>query len=221
MLHRSPRTVALWAAAVLVAIVTAVMVITTLSSLRHQDETFGRLHPVVVARRDLPLGTRIDAADLTNRRVRGDDLAPDALREPREAIDRIVRTPLLRDSAVTRRHLTAGRRGSLGEVLPPDRRAYRLVIEHGLTPHVGDLVDVLATFDPQTLGDDGDPTVVIAPAVPVLAAEAPPDAGDTVAVTVVVTPRQASRLAFSAAAGTLSLALAPPEAAESHGRGVR
>jgi Flp pilus assembly protein CpaB len=47
----------------------------------------------------------------------------------------------------------------------------------------------------------------------VLHAELLANAADTVAVTVLVTPREASRLAFSAASGTLSLALAPPEAA--------
>jgi hypothetical protein len=49
--------------------------------------------------------------------------------------------------------------------------------------------------------------------VPVLRAEQPPDAGDAVAITVIVTPGQARRLAFSMSAGTLAVALAPPEAA--------
>ena len=101
--------------------------------------------------------------------------------------------------------------------MPAGRRAVRLVVEHGLRPDVGDLVDVLATFDPQTLGDDGDPTIVVAPAVTVLAVDAAGDAGDSVAVTVLVSPRQSTRLAFAAAAGTISLALAPPEAATGAG----
>ena len=131
-------------------------------------------------------------------------------------IGRVVRVPLLRDATITARHLTASRRGSLGDAIPAGRRAVRLVVEHGVRPQPGDLVDVLATFDPQTLGDGEDPTILIAPAVPVVTAETT-DAADTVAVTVVVTPRQAGRLAFSAAAGTISLALAPPEAAAGNG----
>ena len=59
--------------------------------------------------------------------------------------------------------------------------------------------------------------MVIAPAVPVLAVDAATASGDTVGVTVLVTPRQASRLAFSASTGTLSLALAPPEAVDGRG----
>jgi hypothetical protein len=37
-------------------------------------------------------------------------------------------------------------------------------------------------------------------------------ASDTVGVTVLVTPTQAKRLAFASAAGTLAIAVAPPEA---------
>ena len=69
MLRRSPRAVALWAAAVVVAIVTTLLVVSTLSSLRRQDQTYGRLHAVLVARRDLPVGTRLRAADVTVRRL--------------------------------------------------------------------------------------------------------------------------------------------------------
>ncbi len=216
MLRRSPRAVALWAAAVVVAIVTTLLVASTLSSLRRQDQTYGRLHAVLVAHRDLPVGTRLRAADVTVRRLRGDDPAPDAATAPADVIGRVVRVPLLRDATITARHLTASRRGSLGDAIPAGRRAVRLVVEHGVRPQPGDLVDVLATFDPQTLGDGEDPTILIAPAVPVVTAETT-DAADTVAVTVVVTPRQAGRLAFSAAAGTISLALAPPEAAAGNG----
>ena len=39
----------------------------------------------------------------------------------------------------------------------------------------------------------------------------------SVAVTVLVSPEQSTRLAFAAAAGTISLALAPPEAATAAG----
>jgi Flp pilus assembly protein CpaB len=124
-----------------------------------------------------------------------------------------VRVPLLRGATVTARHLVATRRDGLGGVIPAGTRAVRVVVEHGLRPAVGDLVDVLATFDPETLGDGQDPTVVVAPAVTVLAVDTGGEAGDTVAVTVLVSPRQATRLAFSAAAGTIGLALAPPEAA--------
>ncbi|MGZ4676044.1 MAG: Flp pilus assembly protein CpaB [Acidimicrobiia bacterium] len=213
MFRRSPRATALWAGAALVAVLTAVLVVDTLGSLRHQDQAFGRLHPVVVARHDLPVGTRLRAADLGTRRIRGEAPEPDALTARRDALGRVVRVPLLRGTTLTTRHLADAHRAGLGAVVPAGLRAIRLVVEHGLRPQVGDLVDVLATFDPQTLGDDQDPTILVAPAVPVLGVDTAATGGDTVAVTVLVTPRQAARLAFSTASGTLALALAPPEAA--------
>ena len=217
MFRRSPRTALLWLAALIVAIVTATTVISSVASLRHQDEAFGQIRSLVVARRDLPIGTRIAAADLTTRRLRGEPPEHDTIAGTADAVGRIVRSPLLRGDLLTARHLTASRRGALSDVVPNGQRAVRLVIEHGLRPSIGDVVDVLATFDPATLGDGGDPTVLVAPAVPVLTVDTAPASGDTVGITVLVTPQQASRLAFSAATGTLSIALAPPEAAEGAG----
>jgi Flp pilus assembly protein CpaB len=216
MLRRSPRTALAWAAAAVVALVTATTVLGILTSLRHQDEAFGTLHPIAVARRDLAVGRRVTAGDLTHRSIRGEAPERDALTEA-QAIGRVVRVPVLRGATLTARHLVAGARDGLGGVVPAGRRAMRLVVEHGLRPETGDVVDVLATFDPATLGDSGDPTVVIAPGVPVVGVDTAGDAGDTVAVTVLVTPHQSTRLAFATAAGTVSLALAPPEAATGRG----
>ncbi len=213
MFRRSPRTALFAAAAALVAIVTAALVVSSLASLRRQDETFGRLHPLVVAARDLPVGTTVTRRDLALRRVRGDSPAPDTFARPGRALGRVVRVPVLGGAPVTTRHLAAADRPGLGGVVPAGRRAVRLVVEHGLRPTLGDLVDVLATFDPATLADGGEPTVVVAPAVPVVGVDEPDGSGDTVAVTVLVTPAQARRVAFSTSAGTVAIALAPPEAA--------
>ena len=221
MFRRSPRAALLWAASAIVAIVTAATVVSMVSSLRHQDETFGRLHTVVVARHDLPVGSRLVGSDLTLRKLRGEAPETDTLRATATAVGRVVRVPMLRGATVTTRHLSASRRSGLGDVVPNGQRAVRLVIEHGLRPTAGDLVDVYATFDPQTLGDNLDPTVLVAPAVMVIAVDSTGGdtsvTGDTVGLTVLVSPHQASRLAFSTASGTLSLALAPPEAASGHG----
>lgn len=221
MFRRSPRAALLWAASAIVAIVTAATVVSMVSSLRHQDETFGRLHTVVVARHDLPVGSRLTGSDLALSKLRGEAPATDTIRVTASAVGRIVRVPMLRGALVTARHLSATRRSGLGDVVPNGQRAVRLVIEHGLRPTAGDLVDVYATFDPQTLGDNLDPTVLVAPAVMVIAVDPTGTdtgaTGDTVGITVLVSPHQASRLAFSTASGTLSLALAPPEAATSRG----
>ncbi len=217
MFRRSPRAGLLWAAAVLVATLTAVTVARSVTSLRHQDSAYGSLHAVVVARRDLPVGVRVTAADLTTRRVRGEAPAADTLTRADRAIGRTVRAPLLRDDAVTGRHLASGSRGAWSDIVPVGHRAVRVVTEHGVRPTVGDVVDVLATFDPATLADGGDPTVVVAPAAPVLAVDAVVGGSDTVGITLLVTSREASRIAFSTASGTVSIAVAPPEAADGRG----
>jgi Flp pilus assembly protein CpaB len=213
MFRRSPRAGAFAGAALLVAIVTAALVVSSLSSLRHQDEIYGRLRPVVVATRDLRVGTTVARRDVTVRRLRGDAPVPDGVRSLAGARGRVVRVPVLRGTPVTTRHLAAPDRRGLAGVVPAGRRAVRLVVEHGLRPTAGDLVDVLATFDPATLGDGGDPTIVVAPAVPVVRVEQPTGSSDTVAVTVLASTAEARRLAFSAANATLALDLAPPEAA--------
>ena len=213
MFRRSPRTALFAVAAAVVAIATAALVFSSLSSLRRQDETYGRLHPLVVAARDLPVGSAVTRRDVAVRRQRGDAPAPDVVTRPSLAIGRVVRVPVLSGTPVTARHLAPADRPGLAGVVPAGRRAVRLVVEHGLRPAVGDLVDVLATFDPATLGDGGDPTILVAAAVPVVRVEEPAGSSDTVAVTVLTTPAQARRLAFSAASATVSLDLAPPEAA--------
>ncbi len=94
----------------------------------------------------------------------------------------------------------------------------RVVIEGGVRPHAGDPVDIYATFDPQTVGDDAEPTLTVAGAVPVIAVDTDDGTnvdghGAAIGVTVLVSPDEAKRLAFATAAGTLALAIAPPESA--------
>ena len=128
MLRRSPRAVLLWAAAAIVAVATAAYVADILVSLRHQDQAFGPVHTVVVATRDLPLGRRLHARDLTDRRVRGEAQEPRRARRadgPRSA--GWSRCPLLRGAVVTDRHLAAHRRNGRDGTVPAGRRAMRVV----------------------------------------------------------------------------------------------
>jgi Flp pilus assembly protein CpaB len=90
----------------------------------------------------------------------------------------------------------------------------RVAIDGAVQPRPGDPVDLYATFDPQTIGADVEPTLTVARGVPVVGVDRTDAAGEqgaTVGVTVLVTPDEARRLAFATAAGTLALAIAPPE----------
>ena len=220
MLRRSPRAVLLWVAAVLVAVATAAYVANVLVSLRHQDQAFGRVHTVLVASHDLPLGHRVRAGDLATRRVRGETPEPGALTRSGPALGRVVAVPLLRGAVVTRRNLARHRRDGRDDTVPAGLRSMRVVIEGGVRPRPGDPVDIYATFDPQTVGGDAEPTLTVAHAVPVLAVDhddgsATDGRGASIGVTVLVSPDQARRLAFATAAGTLALAIAPPESSRS------
>lgn len=211
MFRRSPRAALLWVAAGAVALATSVHVAGLLSSLERQDREFGRVRTVVVAARDLPLGTRVDVRDLALRRIRGHAVEPRALADRGAATGTVVRVPLLRGAVVTARHVADGDRGARSATVPAGMRAMRVGTAGSTRPEPGDVVDVYATFDPQVLGDDGDPTITIATAAPVVAV-------GSSGVTVLVTPEQAKRIAFAGAVGSLSLAIAPPEEArEPHG----
>ena len=218
MLRRSPRAVLLWIAAVIVALVTAGYVANILVSLRHQDEAFGRVHTVVVASRDLPLGRRVRAGDLADRHVRGEAEAPEAVTRRSDALGHVVAVPLLRGAVVTHRNLAAHRRDGRDATVPAGLRSMRVVIEGGVRPRPGDPVDIYATFDPQTVGADAEPTLTVAHAVPVTAVDTDDGTnadghGASIGVTVLVSQDEAKRLAFATAAGTLAIAIAPPESA--------
>lgn len=221
MRRYSPRAALLWAVAVVVAVATAISVAGTLASLHRRERALGREAAVLVAAHDLVRGAVVRASDITVRRWRGRPPEPAALGAPEDAVGRVVDVTLLRGSVVTRRHLTASRRDGRDGTVPRDRRAMRLVTEGGVHPSPGDAVDVLATFDPTIVGPDAEPTLVVARAVPVVSvddgrgAPAARSGGglraDTVGVTLLVDTADAPKLAFAAAAGTVDLAVVPPE----------
>lgn len=230
MFRRSPRSVVLWAVAAATAVATAVSVAGSLSSLRRQERAFGRLRTVVVATHDLARGTTVGTSDLTVRHVRGQAPADRAFDDASAAEGRVVTVPVLRGSPVTDRHLAPRDRRGAGAVVPPGHRALRFVTEDGVEPRPGDTVDVYAAFDPAgsvVAADAADATgaawagptgagpgasaVTVASGVTVLSAE--PVDGERTGITVLVREEDARHLAYAAVAGTLAVALAPPEAA--------
>jgi Flp pilus assembly protein CpaB len=215
MMRRSPRVVALWLAALALGLTAALMIADTMVSLHRQEQRYGAVHHVVVARRDLAVGVTVGPHDVDTRSIRGDTEADNAVSSPSDAVGKVVVSPVLRGGEVTTRHLAAKRRSG-GDVVPDGLRSMRIVIEGGTRPTAGDHVDVFATFDPQVLGDGAEPTVTLAEAAEVVRVDdvASSDAhGNSTGVTLFVTPETAKRLAFAQSAGELALAIAPPESA--------
>ena len=213
MLRRSPRTTIAWVAAAIVAVVTAITVVSLLASLQHQDEAYGALHPLAVARRDLPVGTRVRA-----RRRRG---TPDPRRRARDRCAHHASassggscgsrccagrpSPPATSPLAARRSRRGRARGSARGA--PRRRARAPT--RGRRP--GRRARDVRSRDARRRRRPDDRRRARGHGARRRRGRG--RRGDTVAVTVLVTPAQSTRLAFAAAAGTISLALAPPEAA--------
>ena len=217
MLRRSPRAALLWCVALVLAFVTATWVGGTLASLRRQDVRYGHVVGFAVARRDLPVGTRVRSRDLSTVHARGGARPRGALAADRAA-GRVLVVTVLRGQAVTVRHLRGNGRGARDGVVAPGWRAMRVSVADAPRLRAGDHVDVYVTFDPGQVPETGDPTLVVADAVPVVSVEpGDPSSGSggdrSTGVTLLVDVDEAPRLAYASANGVLALALVPPEEA--------
>jgi pilus assembly protein CpaB len=213
-MRRSPRVLLAWAAAVIVMLVTARVVTGDLGALHRRAHDLGPEITVVLAARDLPLGTSVAAADLRVVARPARTVEADAVHDPAAAVGRIVAIAVLRDDVVGARHLVTGVNG----IVPVGRRAVHVVVKDGFQPPVGSVVDVLATFDPSvaTASATSDRAAVVASGAQVFtlagssAAGASDSSGSTGAgVTLLVTEAEAARVAYAASLGEVSLALAP------------
>lgn len=225
MHRRSPRALLLWSAAIVVALVTAAVVATDLATLRRRASTLGPERSVAIAVRDLPVGTTVDSSDLDARRVHESQLPPDAL-TLRDVEGRVVIATVLADGFVRAGNVAPAERTGLDQVVPAGMRVVRVAAERAPALDAGDAVDVLATFDPAISAElpaGWDPTVTVARGALVIEGADVADAVDPavssagVGVTVIVTEEEARGLAFAAANGVVTIALAPPEEARPFG----
>lgn len=208
MLHRNPRVLALRLLAAVLALVTVRLIATDLGTLHRRASSLGPLRDVVEARHDLPLGTVVQRDDVRTVRRHVRESPALALERVDDAIGRTVIVPIVATAAVMPAHLAErGRAGSLA-LISPDHRGVRIVPADGLRPPVGAVVDVIASLDPTTGGAVR--ASVVAFGAVVLAVDGGDD-GTEAGVVVEVTTDEATRIAFAAANGQLTLALLPPE----------
>jgi Flp pilus assembly protein CpaB len=196
------RRLALSVAAAVLGLGTAQAVAGDLAALHRRAERLGRATPVVVATRDLALGATLRPGDLNVRRLH--EPPPGAIDALGRAIGRVVAVPVLAGSPVLQRHLAPRGRPGLAAVVPHGMRAVRVHVEPEWRLPAGSVVDVLAGGDPAGLLPGGEPARTVAERAIVLS-------GAAKEVTLLVTVEGARRLASAAAAGPLTLALAPPE----------
>jgi pilus assembly protein CpaB len=215
MPRRSPRALALWGAALAVAVVTAVVVGGDLAALHRRAAGLGPRVDAVVAAHDLPLGRRLARADLRTRTAYRSQL-PDAVLTDRSAlVGRVVSVPVVAGAYVVTGNLAPRRRTGLDGIVPPGMRAMRVVVADALQPRPGAAVDVLASFDPGNDDTGDDRTVVLAAGVTVLGTDRRAGSGGgragATGVTLLVDREEARALADAQANGVVTLALVPPE----------
>jgi Flp pilus assembly protein CpaB len=219
MVRRSPRALAFRAAALVVAVVTAVVVASDLAALHRRARDLGPERSVLVATRDLPVGRVLTRADVAARRAHSSQLPASVLGglAPSQVIGRVVAVAILRGNYLAVRNLAPRHRRGLDGVVPRGMRAIRIVVSDALRPRPGAAVDVLASYDARSLDADERTasTVVVAAGVRVLGTDTRAGGGtgrgDPLGVTLLVDPEQAELLADAQANGVLTLALVPPE----------
>ena len=218
MPRRSPRALALWGAAAVVAVVTAAVVARDHAAQHRRAADLGPEVEAVVATRDLHVGRVVEEHDVTVRAVHRSQLPSGVVTGKSVAVGRVVAVPVLEGGFVVRRSLARARRSGLDGVVPRGMRAMRVVVTDALRPRVGSAVDVLATYDPSggsagARTDGG--TVVVAAGVTVLGTDGRGGSGagrtGAAGVTLLVDPDQAAALADAQANGVVTIALVPPE----------
>ena len=215
MLRRSPRALALWSAAGVLAVSSAALVASGLATLARDTRDLGPERPAVVATRDLVLGTTLSAGDVSTRQVHAAQLPPGVLRDADAVVGRVIALSVIAGGFVTARNLVPPGRSGLDGLLPAGMRATRVVVHDSLVPARGDVVDVLASFDASTRTSAGSGiagAVVVASGVLVLDVDHARSTSDGTGVTLLVTPDEARDLAAAATHGVVTLVLAPPEA---------
>jgi Flp pilus assembly protein CpaB len=215
MSRRSPRALALWGAALVVAVVTAAIVAGDLAALHRRAASLGPEVDAVVATHDLAVGTVLDDADLDTRPAYRSQL-PDAVVTERAAVvGRVVALPVVKGAYVDSRNVAPRQRRGLDGIVPRGMRAIRVVVTDALEPRIGAAVDVLATYDPAVATGRGDSTDVVAEGVTVLRVDRRDGSGagraGAAGVTLLVDPDQARALADAQANGVVTIALVPPE----------
>jgi pilus assembly protein CpaB len=193
-LVRSP--VAFWIIAFLLAVATAMIVSRAVSRAEATAARYGSPRPVVVATRDLMAGAVIGPGDIEMRRLPR-ALVPEGTLTTMPA-GRTVVVPLFRGEPVLRTKVApAGLRG-VAALLPIGTRAVTVPAGPAPAPvRVGDIVDVLASFETD---GSGEPTFAVAVEAVVVDVEEG-------TVTVAVRPSEVTRVVFAATAGVVSLVM--------------
>ena len=192
---RSPA--AFWLGAVSLALCTGLMVAGLVGRAAAEAARFGRLRTVTVATRALEPGRVVARTDVATRRLPAALVPAGAVAAP---AGRTVVVRVFPGEVVLRGQLAPWGLHGVAALLPPGTRAVTVPLHDTKVPvRRGDVVDVLASFDP-SVSAGRDPTFAVAEGALVVAV------GDG-SVTVAVSPDEATHVAFAAANGVVALAI--------------
>ncbi len=188
-----------WAFALVAAASTYLVVHSALSTTVEGAAAYGDLVSVPVAQRDLASGELIAEGDISITLL-PNDLVPDGAVDL-SPVGQSVRHPIVAGEAVVTQRLAPHGAVGVAAMLGPDQRAVTIPVPPQGTPvAVGQLVDVLATVDPES-ARGRNPTSVVAPGATVVAIS---DGGLTVATSV----DDAARIATALSYAVISVAIA-------------
>ncbi|CAN5481540.1 hypothetical protein BH18ACT1_BH18ACT1_07530 [soil metagenome] len=209
------RPIAYWSVTAVLALTTAAVVTGVVGRAEARLDRYGTLAPAVVARTDRAAGSALAPDDVEVQRLPAALLPPGALRTPPSGA--VLADAVHEGEVVLAARLAPAGVSPLVARLPAATVALAVPTGPAALPlEVGDVVDVLATFDPGLAGEDGAgeaPTVVVARGALVV------DVGPE-AVAVAVKTERAPRVAFAVSAGAVVLAAvsAAPSASVTAGR---
>jgi len=194
------RPLAYWMVAATAATVAGILTANVVRSATAERDRLGSLRPVLVATRSLPVGHRLQTDDTERRRLPAAALPDGALDST--GTGAVLAVPVGRGEVLTGMKLAPAGLGPVAGLLPAGTRGLAVPDgASGLRLAPGDVVDVLATFPPETAGG-GDPTFAVATDAVIV------DVTDEDGwVTVAVPERDAPRVAFALAQGLVTLAL--------------
>ncbi|MGH3849532.1 MAG: Flp pilus assembly protein CpaB [Pseudonocardiaceae bacterium] len=197
---RSPA--AYWLGAVILAAGTGLTASRIVGSARLSASLYGPLRTMVVATGSLPVGSVVSADNLTEKRVPSSALPPGSLASLDAVIGQTVVVPLLAGVPVVKANLAPNGLSGVAALLAPGKRAVAIALDQPAPPlRKGDFVDVLATFDDK----ESVSGLVIADAVSVV------DVGtESEAVTVAVSPSEATDIAFAIANAVVTVTVTGP-----------
>lgn len=194
-LVRSP--IAFWTIAFVLAAVTGTTVSRTIGRAEATAARYGAPRRVAVMTRSLGAGDVIEPGDAEIRRLPRALVPPGGL--DAVPIGRTVVVPLFRGEPVLRTKLAPEGLRGVAARLPAGTRAVTLPAGPAPPPvRVGDVVDVLASFEPDAAG--GPPTFPVAVGAVVV------DVREGT-VTVAVRPAEVTRVVYAATSGVVSLVI--------------